>query len=115
MLDVLAVMPLTPASYVEKLWEFLNVEKSPLGIIDAEKVEKMGAMAKHVEDSGARSCDNVENKDPATIDVNVFYGKGNEKGRKRLKEDGIKALASKHWLPLLQNKEDTCPNEVTNP
>jgi hypothetical protein len=84
----------TPTSYVEELWESLNVKKSPLGIVDAEKVDKMGARAKHVEDLGARSCNNVENKDLATMDVNVFYGEGNEKGRKRLKKIGIKALAA---------------------
>jgi len=49
----------TPTSYVE-LWEYLNVEKNLLGIIDVEKVDKIGARATHVEDLGARSCDNVE-------------------------------------------------------
>ncbi len=38
------------------------------------------------------TCIYPENKLPATIDVSVFYGKRNEKGWKRLKKDGIKAL-----------------------
>jgi len=47
--DVSTVMPPskktnlpTPTSYVEELWESLNVKKSPLGIVDAKKVDKMG-------------------------------------------------------------------------